>query len=201
MIDENLNEKQTFGLGENALDKKEEVQNNTSSNKVTQEESCYGKPEKYDYSGVELPENYCYDENLLKEFNELAGKYNLSQKSANELMSMAVKLTQYMGANYSKTMAEQQRQKIENYKQNLIYDREIGGCNFERTLNTANIAYTQFADNDVQALLSETGLNCHPKIVKMFYNIGKRMQNDSIYGVGIAAAPKENREDILYPNM
>ena len=167
----------------------------------TQDAEIYGKPDFYDYSEVELPENYCYDEELLTEFNELAKKYNLSQKSANELMSMAVKLTKLMGNNYSETIAEQQRQKVEEYKRNLIVDREIGGAKFEKTMQTANIAYSHFADEDVQALLSETGLNCHPKVVKMFYNIGKRMQNDAIYGVNIASAPKENREDILFPTM
>ena len=185
------------GLGENAFEEPAQV-NQEQDNK---EEGFFGKPEKYDYSGIELPENYCYDENLLNEFNELAGKYNLSQKSANELMSMAVKLTQLTGNNYSKTMAEQQRQQVEDYKHNLINDREIGGANFERTMRTANIAYSQFADNDVRSLLSQSGLNCHPKVVKMFYEIGKRMQNDSIYGVNIAATPKENREDILFPTM
>lgn len=193
-MEENLQENVISGLGENAFQQ-------PVLNEVQNEESCYGKPERYDYSGVELPENYCYDEKLLSEFNELAGKYNLSQKSANELMSMAVKLTQLTGSNYSKTMAEQQRQKVEDYKHNLITDREIGGANFERTMRTANIAYTQFADDDVQALLAQSGLNCHPKVVKMFYEIGKRMRNDSIYGMNIAAAPKENREDILYPTM
>ncbi len=196
MTNEEL-QQSSAGLGENAF--KEPAQVNEEQS--IKEEGCFGKPDKYDYSGIELPENYCYDENLLNEFNALAGKYNLSQKSANELMSMAVKLTQLMGSNYSKTMAEQQRQQVEDYKHNLINDREIGGANFERTIKTANIAYSQFADNEVRNLLSQTGLNCHPKVVKMFYEIGKRMQNDSIYGVNIAATPKENREDILFPTM
>ena len=68
-------------------------------------------------------------------------------------------------------------------------------------MRTANTAYTQFADDELQTLLSETGLNCHPKVVKMFYNIGKKMQNDMLYGVNAAAVPKENREDILFPTM
>lgn len=196
MINDEL-QQNCAGLGENVLEEPAQV----SEEQTKQEEGFFGKPEKYDYSGIELPENYCYDEALLNEFNELAGKYNLSQKSANELMSMAVKLTQLMGTNYSKTMAEQQRQQIENYKRNLLNDREIGGANFERTMRTANVAYIQFADNEVRNLLAQTGLNCHPKVVKMFYDIGKRMQNDSIYGVNIAATPKENREDILFPTM
>ena len=199
-MNEEMQNLKAVGLGENVLNPVEENPKVVNLEK-TDEESYFGKPERYDYSGVELPENYCYDEVLLNEFNELAAKYNLSQKSANELMSIAVKLTQLTGNNYAKTMAEQQRQKTEDYKYNLINDRKIGGVNFERTMKTANIAYTQFADEEVQNLLAQTGLNCHPKIVGMFYDIGKRMQNDSIYGVSIAAAPKENREDILFPTM
>ena len=199
MNEENLEQKQVAGLGENVFNNNTQTANQPVG--LGEEESCYGKPERYDYSGVQLPENYCYNEELLNEFNELAGKYNLSQKSANELMSMAVKLTQLTGKNYSEAMAERQRQQTEDYKHSLINDREIGGSNFERTMRTANIAYTQFADADVQELLSKSGLNCHPKVVKMFYDIGRRMQNDSVYGVNIAAAPKENREDILFPTM
>ncbi len=198
MQNEKIQEEKIMALGEMPL-ASDDVK--LEEKVETQDAEIYGKPDFYDYSEVELPENYCYDEELLTEFNELAKKYNLSQKSANELMSMAVKLTKLMGNNYSETIAEQQRQKVEEYKRNLIVDREIGGAKFEKTMQTANIAYSHFADEDVQALLSETGLNCHPKVVKMFYNIGKRMQNDAIYGVNIASAPKENREDILFPTM
>lgn len=188
-------DQESLALGENAYAQDEEVA------LPLDEEGYFGKPEKYDYSMVELPEDYCYDEKLLNEFNELAGKYNLSQKSANELMSMAVKLTKLMGDNYSKALAEQNRQKINNYKQLLNTDREIGGANLLRTMNTANLAYTEFADDEVQQILSETGLNCHPQVVKMFYNIGKRMQDDSVYGVNSGAVLRENREDILFPTM
>ncbi len=198
MLNEDVKQ-ETLGLGVNAYAPKEVTE--TIEVVPVDENGYFGKPEKYDYSAVQLPENYCYDNELLEEFNELAGKYNLSQKSANELMSMAVKLTQLTGNNFSQTIAEQQRQKIEDYKTALITDREIGGANFNKTMRTANIAYTQFADDEVQALLQETGLNCHPKVVKMFYEIGRQMQNDDIYGVNAAVVPKENREDILFPTM
>lgn len=195
MLNEDL--QQNVGLGQNAYAKTQEVQNPPS----VDEEGYFGKPEFYDYSAVKLPENYCYDKALLDEFNELAGKYNLSQKSANELMAMAVKLTELTSKNYSATIAEQQRLKIDELKRALINDRDLGGVNFAKTLRTADIAYTQFADNEVQSVLNDTGLNCHPAIVRMFYNIGKRMQNDRVYQVNGAAAPKENREDILFPTM
>ncbi len=181
-------------LGENAYEQK--VQNENIN-----DEGYFGKPEKYDYSGVKLPENYCYNEELLNEFNDLAAKYNLSQKSADELMSVAVKLTELMSNNYSAALAEQNRQKVENYKKMLFYDRDLGGVNLEDTMRTANIAYVTFADDEVQKLLSESGLNCHPKVVKMFYNIGQKMKNDQIFPMNYASVPRESREDILFPTM
>lgn len=193
------NENQSLALGMTPYEQIKETEVKTVEN--SGDDGYFGKPEKYDYSDVKLPENYGYDENLLNEFNELAGKYNLSQKSANELMSMAVKLTQLNSDNYVKAMAEQQRQKIEDFKRNLVNDREIGGANFDKTMRTANIAYTEFADEQVQRLLQETGLNCHPQVVKMFYNIGLKMQNDMIHSANAAAVQKENREDILFPTM
>ena len=182
-------------LGENAYVQKTEIV------VTTEDDGYFGKPEKYDYSLVELPENYCYDEALLGEFNDLAGKYNLSQKGANELMSMAVKLTKLMSSNYSTALAEQHKQKIDNYRQMLVTDSEIGGINLPKAMQAANIAYSEFANDDVQKLLAESGLNCHPQIVKMFYNIGKKMQNDTLHGINAVAVVKENREDILFPTM
>lgn len=165
------------------------------------EDEYFGKPDNYDYSEIELPENYCYNEELLEEFNNLAAKYNLSQKGANELMSMAVKLTKLTKDNFSQAMAEQSRQQTETYRHLLNADREIGGSRLLNTMNTANIAYSEFADDEVKKILTETGLNCHPKFVKMFYKIGKRMKNDSVYGINSPAILKENREDILFPTM
>jgi len=161
----------------------------------------FGRPEKYDYSQVELPENYCYNNEMLNEFNELAGKYNLSQKSANELMAMAVKMAKMTGDNFANEMEQQKRQKTIEYKNTLLNDRELGGAHFDKTLQTANAAYKSFADESVQALLQDTGLNCHPGIVKMFYEIGKRMNNDNFFGMGSPAVKQESREDILFPTM
>ena len=193
-------ENQNLQLGATSFDVMEE-EKDIAISLQSQDDGYFGKPEKYDYSEVQLPEKYGYDENLLNEFNELASKYNLSQKSANELMTMAVKLTQLTDENILKTQEEQHRQTIQDYKRTLVNDREIGGANFEKTMKTANMAYTQFADEQVQELLQQTGLNCHPQVVKMFYNIGLKMQNDVIYGANAAAVQKENREDILFPTM
>ena len=199
-----MNEEQetkNYALGINAFAPEEGTVHPNGDTLPQEDGGYFGKPEFYDYSGFELPENYGYDEGLLGEFNELAAKYNLSQKGADELMSMAVRLSQLTGDNYSKTLAEKQRQQAESYRSALITDREIGGAKLTKSIATANIAYSHFVDPETQILLQQAGLNCHPCIVKMFCQIGRQMQNDSVLGANISAPQKETREEILFPTM
>ena len=189
-------EPQNYALGVNAF-----APEQGAENIPVEDEGYFGKPEFYDYSDFNLPENYGYDEALLNEFNELAGRYNLSQKGANEIMSMAVKLSQLTGDNYSKTMAEQQRQQTDGFRHALLTDSEIGGYRLGNVMATANIAYSHFVDPQTQIILQQAGLNCHPGIVKMFYKIGKQMQNDAVLGANISVPQKESTEDILFPTM
>ncbi len=166
-----------------------------------QDEGYFGRPEVYDYKDVELGNDFEYDENLLKDFNDLASKYNLSQKGANELMTMAVRLTKQTQDNFAKALSETTQSQIENYKEMLKSDKEIGGKNLDYSLKVANLAYEKFAPEEVQALLAHSGLNYHPEIVKMFISIGKQMQNDEIRPSSMAQPFKEAREDILFPSM
>lgn len=189
-----------YALGVNAFAPEQGTVN--SSPAVLDDDGGYfGKPDFYDYSDFQLPDNYGYDETLLGEFNDLAAKYNLSQKGANELMSMAVRLSQLTGDNYSKTLAEQQRLQAETYRKALLTDREIGGSKLNKSMAAANVAYSHFVDPQTQIILQQAGLNCHPGIVKMFCKIGKQMQNDAVLGANIPAPHQETREEILFPTM
>lgn len=165
------------------------------------DEGYFGRPEAYDYKDIELGADMEYDENLLKDFNELAAKYNLSQKGANELMTMAVRLTKQARDNFAKVLSETTQSQIEDYKKMLQNDKEIGGQALENTLKVANIAYEEFADDKVKQLLSDSGLNYHPEIVKMFLNIGRKMDSDKIRPSMFAQPFREAREDILFPSM
>lgn len=165
------------------------------------DEGYFGRPEVYDYKDVELGADMEYDENLLKDFNELAAKYDLSQKGANELMTMAVRLTKQMRDNYAKALSDTTQSQIQEYKKMLQSDKEIGGQNLENSLRVANIAYEKFTDDELQTLLAKSGLNYHPKIVKMFLEIGRQMDSDKIRPSAFAQPIREAREDILFPSM
>lgn len=163
----------------------------------------FGKPEEtYDYKDVKLPEGMALDEAMTGKFNEYATKLNLSQKGANDLMAMAVELTQQTQQQTVNAMGKLQEAKIEGYKQLLNSDKEVGGAHLKESIATANVAYdTFFKDEELRTMIAEGGLNVHPKFIKALKAIGSQMKNDTIHSSGNPATEKKSREDILYPSM
>lgn len=184
---------------EEKKDKKEEEGEDDKDDKKT--EDLFGKPESYDYKDVTLPEGMQLDEKMTGKFSEYATKLNLSQKGANDLMTMAVELTEQTKQQTLEAMGKLTEAKIESYKQLLRTDKEIGGAKLNDTLKTATLAYDAFADQETQELLAEAGLTVHPKIIKMFQAIGSQMQQDKVHVSKNPAGDNKSREDILYPSM
>ena len=167
-----------------------------------EENELFGKPENYDYKDVKLPENMQLDEAMTGKFTEYASKLNLSQKSANEIMAMAVELTGQTQKQTVEAMEKLQEAKIESYKVLLNKDNEVGGANLKESLSTANLAYDAFfQDEDLRIMLADAGLTVHPKFIKALKSIGVQMKDDSIHTSGQEAGVKKNREDILYSSM
>lgn len=184
-------------------DKQEdEGQGEEKKDEKTEENELFGKPEAYDYKEVKLPENMQLDANMTTKFNEYAAKLNLSQKGANDLMQMAVELTEQTQQQTVEAMGKLTEAKIAGYKQLLNTDSEVGGAKLNESIATANLAYDAFfKDEGLRELLAEGGLNVHPKFIKALKDIGLQMKNDSIHSAGGAAGEKKERQDILYPSM
>lgn len=185
--------------GTEEKDKKKEEEGDDKDDKKT--EDLFGKPKNYDYKDVTLPEGMQLDEKMTGKFSEYATKLNLSQKGANDLMIMAVELTEQTKQQTLEAMGKLTEAKIESYKQLLRTDKEIGGAKLNDTLKTATLAYDAFADQETQQLLAEAGLTVHPKVIKMFQAIGSQMQQDKVHVSKNPAGDNKSREDILYPSM
>ena len=199
-------QQQETSLGGNAEEEQTQEGQQTEEKKKEedgkQENEFFGKPEAYDYKDVKLPENMQLDANMTGKFNEYAAKLNLSQKGANDLMAMAVELTQKTQQQTVEAMGKLQEAKIEGYRQLLNSDKEVGGANLKESIATANVAYDAFfPDEELRTMLAEGGLNVHPKFIKALKAIGSQMKNDTIHSSGNPAAEKKAREDILYPSM
>lgn len=152
-------------------------------------------PDNYDFKNVEIPEGMQLDEELTKEFSTVAKEMNLSQTKADKFMTMGVKLAEKI----QKKMLNSYNEQINSYATMLNTDPEIGGAKLQQSLADANIAYKQFVPDDAAKLLSDTGLNKHPAIVKVFMNIGKQMKNDTVRQTGNVT--KERTASDWYPEM
>lgn len=167
-----------------------------------EENTLFGKPEAYDYQNIKLPENVQLDEAMTGKFNEYASKLNLSQKGADDLMTMAVELTGLTHQRTVEAMGKLTEAKIESYKQLLNTDSEVGGAKLKESLATANLAYEGFfADEDLRLMIAENGLNAHPKFIKALKAIGSQMKQDTIHASQNPAGDRKSREEILYPSM
>lgn len=186
--------------GQEEQPEKEDKKDDEKEDKQVDEN--FGRPENYDFKDVKLPENMQLDEGMTKEFSEYASKLNLSQKSANDMMAMAVKLTEQTQKQTVEAIEQLQQQKIEGYKVLLNRDKEIGGAKLNESIATANVAYDAFfKDEDLRVMLAESGLTVHPKFIKALKAIGSQMQDDKVHSTGSQPAESRSREDILYSSM
>lgn len=152
---------------------------NNQSEEDAEKAKLFGKPEKYDYSSV-MPEGMKLNEEMASKFDTIASKYNMSQEGASEIMALQVEHTQRIQKQIVEAQAKAVEDKVAGYVQALKEDKEIGGANLVANLTVANLAASKLMDSEAQELLAQTGLNNHPKFVKMFYELGKMMQEDNI---------------------
>lgn len=189
------------GLGENPDNLKEKQEDNPLKQKDEKPEEKVEEvvPENYDFKDVELPGGMVLDEELTAEFSEAAKEMNLSQAKADKFMSMGVKLTQKIQENFQSAVKEAQENQIKTYKTMLNTDPEIGGANLKHSLLDANEAYQTFVSDEAKQLLSDSGLNNHPAIVKVFMEIGRQLKNDSIKGGNCKGQTRTAKD--WYPSM
>ena len=156
-------------------------------------------PENYDFTSVKLPEGMELDNDLTAEFSGIAKDMGLSQEKADKLMGMGIKLSSKLQERFEASIKEAHQNQIKAYKTMLNTDPEIGGAKLKQSLLEANAAYDAFVSEEAAKLLSDSGLNNHPAIVKVFRKIGKQIKDDTIKG-GNNATHTRTAED-WYPEM
>lgn len=123
-------------------------------------------------------------------FASVAKELNLSQEKAQKMLAAMVPTARkYMVNDLSAKAAE--------WKAMAMQDPEIGGADFAAKQAVAVSAYKQFATPLLREILTASGLGNHPEVLRMFYRVGKTMQQDT--GVAGSASAPGNGKRILYP--
>lgn len=144
-------------------------------------------PEKYE--AFKFGEQ-ALSEDVTAQFAELAKKNGLSQEQAQEYMTVlapaADKQVREMAENNRRIWLDQSQK-----------DPEIGGEKFQENLSIAGMGYNQYASDGLKAVLSASGLSRHPEVIRLFYRLGKNLQQDKgVAGNATAPAPQK----VYFPN-
>ena len=164
-------------------------------------DDIYGSPEAYDYSITQLPEGMELDSEMVEKFNPIAKKFNLSNKSANELLNLAIQMQQKNLAGFRDAHLKLQDDERNSYKDLLQNDQELNlksSDEYGQYLSTASKGLKAFATDGFLELLKDKGLTHHPDFIKTFYNIGKLCQPNGMPIVNIPPVRKPTTAEILY---
>ncbi len=164
------------------------MQQNLNYLKENEQQSFFGKPENYDYSKYRDLEGFSLDENLMKDFLDIANKLNLSQHSFQILMDMAFNMSKKQNETFENNIKTKLDNDISNWSREFDEDVELPEKNSSKLreyMSVADDAYNEFASPKLKELMASTGLIYHPEMIKMFHRIGEIMQEDLIsYGKG-----------------
>jgi hypothetical protein len=140
----------------------------------------------------EVPEDYgdftdekgvAFSSKDMPEFTAMAKELGLSKDRAQKLLMTMVPTVRTKLQTSIKAVNE-------SWKQATLTDPEIGGANVKANLEVANVAYKKYASPELAKLLKSTGLSMHPDFIRMFYRIGKQIEQDQgVQGTG-APQPK-----------
>ena len=189
---QNLNDENDSG---NPDEQKREKEDNQENNDI------YGSPEQFDYTEVQLPEGMELDKEMLGKFEPLAKEFNLSNKSANKLMNLAVELVAKNTPNAENLATQIQQAEAESYAQLLNTDKELNRYSqeeYSKYLQVANQGVKSFATQGFMDLIKAKGLTNHPDFIKTFHAIGKQCSNDTLPNVNNPVGKSERDCDILY---
>lgn len=191
---------QTTETGNTLLTGGEEQQGQTSTETTQTEGETQSKVEYTDFT---LPEGLVADD--VSDLVSLAQELGLDQDKAQKLIDREAKLLTEakQSEEDQKKAADEARTKMRNgWYEEVMKDKEIGGDNFKKVKPVIDKARNTFASPELNKFFEDTGLGNHPLLVKLFYNIGKAISEDTFHaGSGEGVQGARSTAQKLYPSM
>lgn len=149
-------------------------------------------PETYTFTA---PEGVTLDEELVGEFSEIAKELKLPQEAAQKVADLGPKIMQKFADHQAKTIVDVQAKWTADSKA----DAEFGGEQLDQNRAIAKQALEAYGTPELKTLLVDSGLGNHPEVLRVFYRIGKELQQDGAL-VGRGAETPKDLASKLYPN-
>ncbi len=142
-----------------------------------------------DYGDFSDEKGVAFSSKDMPEFTAMAKELGLSKDRAQKLLMTMVPTVRTKLQTSLKSVNEQ-------WKQAAISDPEIGGSDMKAKIEVSNKAFRKYVSPELGKLMKTTGLSMHPDFIRMFYRIGKQLEQDQ--GVAGTGSPQPKRR--LFPN-
>ncbi len=183
-----------------AVEAKEGVDGKSEDDKTGEGEidkdDVKGAPDSY--KAFEMPEGVEVDKDLVDQFSPIAKEIDLSQASAQKLVSFFAGLRKAE----TETLQSDWSTKQDEWKKEVKADKELGGKDFEKNLGIANGFLKKYGTPELSKALGAMGVANHPEFVRLFLRAGKAIEDDTIIsGNTSGSKAKLSPEQILFPSM
>lgn len=154
------------------------------------------KPDGYGFTAPELPKGMKIDQDLERNFKEMAHKIGLTKNQAVQLYGW------YNQSMINAFTSQTDARKTALNKAEETLRREWGN-DYNQNIELMKRAVEQFGGEDFKNIMRSTGLGNDPVLIKTFYNIGKAMAEDTL----ITGEPGGNKQEVEttgqlhYPSM
>tara|TARA_B100001248_G_scaffold241628_1_gene208490 strand:+ start:3841 stop:4488 length:648 start_codon:yes stop_codon:yes gene_type:complete len=155
----------------------------------------------------DAPEDFEVTEEVQQQLDDFAD-FAQSQGISQEQFQSLIDYQQNRLANGMEAVSAEYADRANSWATDTQNDAELGGEKLQENIAIAKNAMQQFMSPSMGQMLgmpSEEnpmgmGLGNHPEVVRLFYRIGKAMQDSSLV-VGDAKASDENALSRMYPTM
>lgn len=152
-----------------------------------------GIPEKYDFK---LPDGSLLDPKTVDGLSAFSKENGLSQKQAQGVLDRENAAV----AAYAGKQQETLKQTMEAWVPEIRNDAEIGGNNFNKSIESAKLVVQKFATPAFTKILNDTGFGNHPEIVRIFARIAKDYMPAEIIKAQNATPTRKETKDVFYDN-
>lgn len=148
-------------------------------------------PEKYE---LKLPENSLLDQSHVEDVAAYAKENGLSQEQAQKILEREAETV----SDYQQTLREKMDEASQLWKQQVVEDKELGGQNFNKNVELAHRALSEFGSEKLKEMLEKTGFGNHPEIVRLFSKIGAARAEGTFINPKANSGSTKTMEDVFY---
>lgn len=156
-------------------------------------------PEPITYA-LKVPDGGKLDPSAVERTTATVAKLGLSNEHAQSVLEH---VNGEVAAHEQRLIAEAQHTRTVTWVEQVKADPEIGGANFDATVQSVALAKERYLDAEFAKVLTDTGLGNHPGMMKLFNKIGRSMADGALIapGPGDGSVERKSTADVMYPDM